>query len=45
LAALYQRWLERRPPAPLAHRLRLALATVVAETDKKQAAKVLDHAP
>jgi len=42
LAALYQRWLERRPPAPLAHRLRLALATVVAETDKKQAAKVLE---
>ncbi len=41
LAALYTRWLERTPPASVDHALRIALATVLSESDRKQAIEIL----
>jgi tetratricopeptide (TPR) repeat protein len=41
LAALYTRWLERKPPAAIDHALRVALAGVLAEPDKEQAIELL----
>lgn len=41
LGALYTRWLERTPPAVVDHALRIALATVLSESDRKQATDIL----
>ncbi len=42
LAALYGRWLERQPPATVDHTLRIALATVLAESTPKDAVELLE---
>lgn len=41
LAALYSRWLDRKPPAPIDHALRVALASVLADSDKRHAVDLL----
>jgi tetratricopeptide (TPR) repeat protein len=42
LAALYDRWLDRQPSPEMARRLRLALAAVIGESDRKHALKALE---
>ena len=42
LAALYGRWLERQPPATVDHTLRIALATVLAESTPSDAVDLLE---
>lgn len=41
LAALYSRWLAKNPPPNIDYALRIALAMVLAETDKRQAVDLL----
>ena len=42
LAALYGRWLERQPPATVDHNVRIALATVLAESTPNDAVELLE---
>jgi tetratricopeptide (TPR) repeat protein len=42
LAALYTRWIERQPPAAVDHRLRVALAAVLAKESREEATSVLE---
>ncbi len=42
LSTLYTRWIERQPPAAVDHKLRVALAGVLAETNRDEAASVLE---
>lgn len=41
LAALYTRWLERKPPPMLDHALRVSLAHVLAASDPREAVEIL----
>src|SRR6185437_12617822 len=42
LASLYTRWIERQPPAAIDHKLRVALAGVLAENNRAEAVGVLE---
>ena len=42
LCTLYTRWIERQPPATVDHKLRVALAGALAETNRDEAASVLE---
>lgn len=42
LTRLYAKWLERKPPAALDHRLRISLASALARTSPSQAIEVLE---
>ncbi len=42
LATLYTRWIERQPPAAVDHKLRIALAAVLAEPNRGEAISVLE---
>lgn len=42
LAALYARWIERQPPPPVDHKLRVALAGALFDTSRNEAAVLLE---